>query len=48
MYLGKPFGIEYMYIYNFLLRMTNTMTSENTDLPSLDTLYMYYIHHILL
>jgi hypothetical protein len=25
----KPFGIGHMYIYNFLLRMTDTMTSQN-------------------
>jgi hypothetical protein len=31
----KPFGIGHMY--NFLLRMTDTMTSLNTDLSSLDT-----------
>jgi hypothetical protein len=25
----KPFGIRHMYIYTFLLRMTNTMTFHN-------------------
>jgi hypothetical protein len=35
----KPFGIGHMYIYKFLLRATDTMTSQNTDLPSWDTLY---------
>jgi hypothetical protein len=35
----KPFGIGHMYIYNFLLRMTDTVTSQNTDLSSWDTLY---------
>jgi hypothetical protein len=29
-----------MYIYKFLLRMTDTMTSQNTDLSSWDTLYI--------
>jgi hypothetical protein len=28
----KPFGTGHMYIYTFLLRMTNTMTSKNSDL----------------
>jgi hypothetical protein len=35
----KQFGIGHMYIYNFLLRMTDTMTSQNIDLFSSDTLY---------
>jgi hypothetical protein len=30
----KPFGIGHMYIYTFLLRMTDTMTSKNIDLCS--------------
>jgi hypothetical protein len=30
----KPFGIGHMYIYTFLLRMTDTVTSQNTDLSS--------------
>jgi hypothetical protein len=30
----KPFGIGHMYIYTFLLRMTDTMTSHNIDLSS--------------
>jgi hypothetical protein len=34
----KPFGIGLMYIYHFLLRMTDTMTSQNTDLSSWITL----------
>jgi hypothetical protein len=34
----KPFGIGHMYIYTFLLRMTDTMTSQNIDLSSWDTL----------
>jgi hypothetical protein len=28
-----------MYIYNFLLRMTNTVTYQSTDLSSWDTQY---------
>jgi hypothetical protein len=30
----KPFGIGHMYVYNFLLRLTDTMTSQNNDLVS--------------
>jgi hypothetical protein len=29
----KRFGIGHMYIYTFLLRMTDTVTSQNIDLP---------------
>jgi hypothetical protein len=29
-----------MYIYNFLLRMTDTTTSQNIDISSWDTLYI--------
>jgi hypothetical protein len=29
-----------MYIYNFLLRMTDTMTSQDIDLSSWDSLYI--------
>jgi hypothetical protein len=36
----KPFGIGHVYIYKFLLRMIDTMTSQNTDLSSWRTLYM--------
>jgi hypothetical protein len=39
----KPFGIGHMYIYTFLLRMTDTMTSQNIDLFSWDTLYNLHI-----
>jgi hypothetical protein len=28
----KQFGIGHMYIYTFLLKMTNTVTSQNMDL----------------
>jgi hypothetical protein len=35
----KPFEMEHMYIYTFLFRMTDTMTSQNIDLSSWDTLY---------
>jgi hypothetical protein len=34
----KPFGTGYMYIYTFLLRMTDIMTSQNMELSSWDTL----------
>jgi len=30
-----------MFIYTFLLRMTDTMTSQNIDLSSWDTLYTF-------
>jgi hypothetical protein len=36
----KLFRIGHMYIYNLLLRMTNTMASQNIDFTSWDTLYM--------
>jgi hypothetical protein len=39
----KPFGIGHMYIYNFLLRVAETMTSQNIDLSSWDTLYIGHI-----
>jgi hypothetical protein len=35
----KPFGIGHMYIYTFLLRLTDPMTSQNIDLSSWDILY---------
>jgi hypothetical protein len=37
----KSFGIGHMYIYSMLLRMTDTMTSQNTDLLSSNTLCMF-------
>jgi hypothetical protein len=39
----KPFGIGHMYTYNFLLGMTDNMTSQNIDLSSWDTLYVLYL-----
>jgi hypothetical protein len=33
----KPFGIGHMYIYTLLLKMTDTVTSQNIDLSSWDT-----------
>jgi hypothetical protein len=30
----KPFGIGHMYTHTFLLRVTDTMTSQNIDLSS--------------
>ena len=39
----KPFGIGHMFIQTFLLRMTDTMNSQNIDLSSWDTLYNLYI-----
>jgi hypothetical protein len=36
-----------MYIYTFfLLKMTDTMTSQNIDLSSWDTLYIIQLHQI--
>jgi hypothetical protein len=35
-----------MYIYTFLLRMADTMTSENIDLFSLVTLYIYEVSKV--
>jgi hypothetical protein len=35
----KPLGIGHIQICTFLLRMAETMTSQNTDLSSWDTLY---------
>jgi hypothetical protein len=35
----KPFGIEHTYIHTFLLRVTDTMTSQNIELSSWDTLH---------
>jgi hypothetical protein len=35
----KPFRMGHMYIYTFLLRITETMSSKNIDLSSWDTLY---------
>jgi hypothetical protein len=34
----KLFGIGHMYTYNFLVRMYNTMTSQNIDFSFWDTL----------
>jgi hypothetical protein len=35
----KAFGIGHVYIYTFLLRMTDTMTCQNIDLSSWDIMY---------
>jgi hypothetical protein len=40
----KPFGIGHMYIYIFLLRMTDIITSQNIDLPSWNNVYIYNYH----
>jgi hypothetical protein len=37
---SKPFGIGHMYIYTFLLKMPDTITSQNIHLSSWDTLYI--------
>jgi hypothetical protein len=37
----KPFGIGHMFISSFLFRMTDTITSQNIDLSSWDTMYKY-------
>jgi hypothetical protein len=41
----KPFGIGHMFIYTFLLRMTDTMTSHNIDPSSWDILYVHTHTH---
>jgi hypothetical protein len=33
----KPFGIGHMYMYTILLRMTDTMASQNIHISSWDT-----------
>jgi hypothetical protein len=38
----KPFRIGHMYIHTFLLRTTNTMTFQNTEVSSWGTLYKSY------
>jgi hypothetical protein len=43
----KPFGIGHMFKKSFLLRMTDTMTSQNIVLSSWDTLYIIYIKCVL-
>jgi hypothetical protein len=45
----KPFGIRHIHIYTFLLRMTDTMTSQNTDLSSWDTCIKpcWYVLYVL-
>jgi hypothetical protein len=40
----EPFGIGYMYIYNFLHRMTDNMTSQNINISSWVILYTYDIY----
>jgi hypothetical protein len=35
----KPLRVGHIYIYTFLLRMTDTMTSQNIDISSWDNLY---------
>jgi hypothetical protein len=35
----KPFAIGHVYIYTFFLRVTDTVTSQNPDHSSWDTLY---------
>jgi hypothetical protein len=41
----KPFGIGHMFIWSFLPRMTDTMSSQNIVLFSWDTLYIYIAVH---
>jgi hypothetical protein len=43
----KQFGIGHMYIYIFLFRMTDTVTSRNIDLSSWDTLYNVKVFRIV-
>jgi hypothetical protein len=37
----EPFGIGHMYIYSFMLRMTDNMSSQNIGISSWDVLYKY-------
>jgi hypothetical protein len=37
----KPLGIGHMYIIHFLLRVADTMASQNIYLSSWDTLYIH-------
>jgi hypothetical protein len=39
----EPFGIRHMYMYAFLLRMVDTLTSQNTKIFFWSTLYTLYI-----
>jgi hypothetical protein len=41
----KQFGIGHRDINTFSLRMTDTMTSQNIDLSSWDTLYNHNVSH---
>lgn len=36
----QPFAVGHVYMYSALLRMSNTMTSQNSDISSCDTLYI--------
>jgi hypothetical protein len=36
----KQFGVGHMYIYTFLLRITDSMNSLNTELSFWDILYI--------
>jgi hypothetical protein len=40
----KPFGTGHTYIYTLLLRMTDTMTFQDTDLSARDTCVIYVNH----
>jgi hypothetical protein len=42
----KPFGIGHMYIYNFWVRMTDTVTSQNIDPSSWDILYIVWCYEL--
>jgi hypothetical protein len=42
----KLFGIGHMYIYTFLLTMTDTMTSQNIEVSSWDILYIDHIKSV--
>jgi hypothetical protein len=39
----KSFGIAHMYIYTFLLRMTDTMTFRNIDFSSWDSRHNHVV-----
>jgi hypothetical protein len=43
----KPFGIGYMCIYNFLLRMTDIVNFQNIEFSSWDILYTFPLSLLL-
>jgi hypothetical protein len=44
--ISEHFGIGHMYIYTVLFGMTNTLTSQNTDLSSRDILFKVQLNSV--